>query len=261
MENKSNEKRFRNHVIWIVEQIGSLGVLILFALLGSSDMLPEMMEGLKEEPESVIVVLVIVAVLLLIIILQCLWLIRIWSKTWFTVSDTAVVMERNTLNQKKNTMGIRNISNINIEQNLLERLTGTARLKLNTDSLSTADETDMMIVLEKKDAEKLKQFLLERMDLDRVVGDVSAVQNVSAEQAKCVWETDRTEQPALTAAIGQAEYTVSTTLKDQLFHGLLTINLLTVLILVGTFAEIADTVHDVLSEGFFSEGTDRKSVV
>lgn len=87
------------------------------------------------------------------------------------------------------------------------------------------------------------------MDSDR------AVQNISAEQAECVWETDRTEQPERTAAIGQAEYTVSTTLKDQLFHGLLTINLLTVLILVGTFAEIADTVHDVLSEGIFSEGT------
>ncbi|MDY2628154.1 MAG: PH domain-containing protein [Lachnospiraceae bacterium] len=245
MENESKEKRFRNHVIWIVEQIGTMGVLILVALFGSSDMLPEMVEEMREDPESVIVFLVIFGVLLLIVILRCLWRIRIWSKTWFTISDTTVVMERNTLNQKKNTMGIRNISNINLEQNLLERLTGTARLKLNTDSLSTADETDMMIVLEKKDAEKLKQFLLERMDSEHAVGDVSA------EQEKCVWETDRTEQPARTAAIGHAEYTVSTTLKNQLFHGLLSINLLTVLILVGTFAEIADTVDDVLNEGAF----------
>lgn len=150
MKNETDEKRFRNHVIWIVEQIGSLGVLILVALFGSSDMLLEMVEEMKEDPESVIVFLVIFGVLLLIVIFRCLWRIRIWSKTWFTVSDTAVVMERNTLNQKKNTMGICNISNINIEQNLLERLTGTARLKLNTDSLSTANETDMMIVLEKR---------------------------------------------------------------------------------------------------------------
>lgn len=203
MKNESNEKRFRNHVIWIVEQIGTLGMLILVALFGSSDMLPEMMEGLKENPESVIVFLVIIGVLLLIIIFLCLWRVRIWSKTWFTVSDTAVVMERNTLNQRKNTMGIRSISNINIEQNLLERLTGTARLKLNTDSLSTANETDMVIVLEKKDAQQLKQFILERMDSER------AVQNVSTEQSEYVSGTDRTEQ---------AEYTVQTTLKNQLFH-------------------------------------------
>ena len=239
MKNESNEKRFRNHVIWIVEQIGTLGMLILVALFGSSDMLPEMMEGLKEDPESVIVFLVIIGVLLLIIIFLCLWRVRIWSKTWFTVSDTAVVMERNTLNQRKNTMGIRSISNINIEQNLLERLTGTARLKLNTDSLSTANETDMVIVLEKKDAQQLKQFILERMDSER------AVQNVSTEQSEYVSGTDRTEQ---------AEYTVQTTLKNQLFHGLLSINLPTVLILVGTFAEIAATIQEILSEGIFSEG-------
>ena len=36
----------------------------------------------------------------------------VWSKTYISLQDNAVVIERNTLNKKKNTIGIRNISKI-----------------------------------------------------------------------------------------------------------------------------------------------------
>ena len=52
----------------------------------------------------------------------------------------------NTINKKINTFGIKNIANINIEQNIFERIISTCKVKIDTDSRSTADETDIEIV-------------------------------------------------------------------------------------------------------------------
>ena len=67
------------------------------------------------------------------------------------------------MNKKKNTIGIRNISNINLEQNLFEMLLGTCKVKLDTNSRSTADSTDVKIVLKKADAEWFKQEITQKM--------------------------------------------------------------------------------------------------
>ena len=59
------------------------------------------------------------------------------------------MIERNTWNKKKNTIGLKNISNVNTEQNLLEMLLGTCKVKLDTNSMSTSDKTDVKIIFEK----------------------------------------------------------------------------------------------------------------
>ena len=77
---------------------------------------------------------------------------------------TSIVIEQNTLNRKKNTIGIKNISNVNTEQNLFEMLLGTYKVKLDTNSLSTADKTDVKIVLKKAQAEWFKNAVMSLME-------------------------------------------------------------------------------------------------
>ena len=49
------------------------------------------------------------------------------------------------------------IANINIEQNIFERIISTCKVKIDTDSRSTADETDIEIVLKKDIANEMKE--------------------------------------------------------------------------------------------------------
>ncbi|HIZ12914.1 MAG TPA: PH domain-containing protein [Candidatus Mediterraneibacter stercorigallinarum] len=156
-----SNKRFRNHISIIVEQTGGLLIALLIVLI------PSMLENIDELMETglefmdgkwLLVNMGLILFFLIVIALQ----IAIWSKTYISVQDNAVVIERNTLNKKKNTIGIRNISNINTEQNLFEMLMGTCKVKLDTNSRSTADSTDVKIVLKKADALAFKQEVTRR---------------------------------------------------------------------------------------------------
>ena len=137
---KPQDMRFRNHISIIVEQTGGLLIALLILLI------PSILENIDEFMETglgfldgkwLLVNLGLILFFLVVISIQ----IAIWSKTYISVQDNAVVIERNTLNKKKNTIGIRNISNINTEQNLFEMLLGTCKVKLDTNSRSTADST------------------------------------------------------------------------------------------------------------------------
>ena len=126
-----------------------------------------------------------------------------WAKTCFYIQDEALVLERNTLNKKKNTIGIKNISNVNLEQTLFQMALGTCTLKLDTNTLTTADKTDVSIVLKKKDAEQFRTYLLGQA----VEKEIS--ENTFMEPAKEIF-----------------------------VHGLLSINLLTLLVMGGAIASV-----------------------
>ena len=155
-------RRFRNHISIIVERTG--GILIAFLIL----FIPSLLENIDEAVEAGMELLdgkgllVNLGILLLFIIIIAAQVI-VWSKTYISIQDNAVIIERNTLNKKKNTIGIRSISNINTEQNLFEMLLGTCKVKLDTNSRSTADSTDVKIVLKKADALWFKQEVMRRM--------------------------------------------------------------------------------------------------
>ena len=100
--------------------------------------------------------LVLIVLLLAILGYQFL----VWHKTYLYIDGDTFVVERNTLNRRKTTFAISSISNINLEQNLFERIIGTYRLKLDTDSLSTANSTDVSVVLSAEKSTALKKKLL-----------------------------------------------------------------------------------------------------
>ena len=148
-----NNIRFRNHISVIFERVIKTAGLAIFIFAAN------FITDIEEAP-SILEVLLLLAVIFACILVSFIWHYIIWSKTYICIQDNALVLEKNTLNRKKNTIGIPNISNINLEQNLLEMALGTCKLKLDTNTLTTADQTDVNIVLKKKEAEKLRAYLL-----------------------------------------------------------------------------------------------------
>ncbi len=160
------QNKFRCHASVIVENLGGAFwfiVLMLFSALDdASELFALLMEGeitLFQALAGTGVVLVIVAVILIYN-----WVV--WAKTWVSIDNEAIVIEKNLLNRKVNTIGMKNISNINMEQNIFERIVGTYKIKLDTNSATTADQTDVKIILSKDKAEWFKQQVMQRMNED-----------------------------------------------------------------------------------------------
>ncbi len=150
--------KFRNHISVIFEQsVKSMGILF-FVFVGGILSEIEDLETLEFGDNLLLFGLLAVAFFVLILLIQ--W--YVWAKTYISIQEGTIVVERNTLNRKKNTIGMQNISNVNLEQNLLQMLLQTCRVKLDTNSLSTADQTDISIVLKKQDAIAFRNWILAR---------------------------------------------------------------------------------------------------
>ena len=144
-----NELKFRNHISIILPNLkGIVWILFVAVIAGLSG------EGFSEFLGSLLGGLCIVAG---VIVYQLV----LWAKTWISIDENSIVIERNTiLFREKNTIGIPNISNVNLEQGLMGMLLGTCKLKIDTSSLSTANSTDVTIVLNKDLAEEIRKFLM-----------------------------------------------------------------------------------------------------
>lgn len=227
---KETKKRFRNHISIIVEQTG--GVLVALAAI----LIPQILENLDEVKErgmafldgkAALVNLGAVLLFGVIVMFQ----VFAWAKTYISIEDQAVVIEKNTLNRKKNTIGIRNISNINLEQNLFEMLLGTCKVKLDTNSRSTADSTDVNIVLKKREAQEFQQELTRRMQAAMGMAEIPHAEGSAS-------------SPIDTSEI--EDYDVRADLADILRHGFFSVNLLSVAVLILGVAGAVDTLAELL---------------
>ena len=149
--------KFRNHISIVPERMGRMLVFLAALFFGSLvQNLPDLLEEARSLSEDRNTFLLTLGGILLLFLCFLGYQLLIWAKTWIYVSEGTLVIERRTLNRKVHTIAIRNISNINTEQNLFEMLIGTSKLKLDTNSLSTADKTDVRIVLKTSDAEAFR---------------------------------------------------------------------------------------------------------
>lgn len=221
-------KKFRNHFSYVIEQLGGsfiVGLLILWQLV------PELIDNKENDFVKNVksmgilsVYTVVVLIFLLIFGLIVAFYVRRWYKTWITISGETLTVERNTIRSVKNTVGIKNISNVNLNQNLFEMLIGTCNLKLNTNSLSTADSTDIKLILKKKQGEELKQFLNRRIE---------------ELNTGIVIENEQEE-------VSNDKYDIEVTIKDIIKNGLLSLYGGTILMVLGSFlALVADIVSDL----------------
>ena len=243
---KTQGMRFRNHISIIAEQTGGLLIALLIVLVPSLlENIDELMEtGLEfMDGKWLLVNLGLILFFLVIIALQ----FAVWSKTYISLQDNAVVIERNTLNKKKNTIGIRNISNINTEQNLFEMLLGTCKVKLDTNSRSTADSTDVKIVLKKADALAFKQEVTRRIR----DAESGAEKGFSAQQAAAGAPGEALRGEAMMPAGDAAEaedYDVRSDLADILQHGFFSVNILSVAVIILGIAGAVGTVFQIVGD-------------
>ena len=139
-------KRFRNHFSYVIEQLGGLFIFLVIVgiqaipdILSDTDGDTEDVVALIDNPKYAMIVIIAVIVILVVLGLVIGFNVRRWYKTWIIIDGGTITVERNTLRSVKNTVGIKNISNVNINQNIFEMIIGTCNLKLDTNSLSTAD--------------------------------------------------------------------------------------------------------------------------
>ena len=203
-----NNSKFRNHISVIFEKVVKTAgaAILIFAVNFVSDL---------EEIPRVSDVLLFVGVMIAFILLAFAWHYIIWSRTYISIQDNALVIEKNTFNRKKNTIGIPNISNINLEQNLFEMALGTCKLKIDTNSMTTADETDVNIVLKKKDAETFRAYLLGFQEAEEVV-----------------------EMEA-------SESSFAATSKEIFMHGLFSLNFSNLLIILAAIGSVLPLIHEL----------------
>lgn len=188
-------KRFRNHFSIVFERLGAgfvaFSMIFLYEggeLLGEIGMAIKDLENFREELFAIL--LAAAGIIVLFAIIAGLQIFR-WAKTWISVQEQAIVIEVNTLKRKKNTIGIKNISNINLEQNIFEMLMGTCKVKMDTNSMSTADSTDIQIVLKKQQAEEFRKQILgmivknqssnheeELIDNEQMIGDGAGLEEM-----------------------------------------------------------------------------------
>ena len=211
-------KRFRNHISAVVEQAkGFLVIIMLIVFELADDLIEIIMSKPWENMDSVdaIYILAGAGILIVAFILYMVWRLRVWSKTWIVLDEETISVEKNTLISKKATIGIKNISNINAERNIFEMLIGTCNLKINTNSMTTANETDIKIILKKKEAEELKAFLVKK------------TAELNCEEKQPVGDKEINDDSC------ENDYDVKADLKDVLFNGLFSVGFGATLVLFG----------------------------
>jgi putative membrane protein len=197
------DNKFRNHPSLMLEQLGVFGVIIITFLISSLDDLDEILGDIKNSDSTtlLIIILVILAVILFRLAVNTI----VWYKTWITVDETSITITKNTIFRSVNTIGLRNISNINIERNLLERILGTSTVKIDTESRSTADTTDVAILLRKDKAEALRERLLAGATAAKHTQTIAANEQLdgTAGAAASVPNSEQTSNPTSVPNDGQ----------------------------------------------------------
>ena len=153
--------RMRNHFSSIFEQMWSLILVFIAIIFGNEESL-KLAVDLFMKGQFLQGIMVLGGTFIVLIIILALF-INQWYRTTITVKDGVFTIERMTLNRKVNNIAVSNISNINLEQNLFEMIMGTYKLKLDTDSMSTANETDVQIILKKDKAYAVKNLIIAMM--------------------------------------------------------------------------------------------------
>ena len=156
------KEKFRCHPSIILEKTFVFVLLLIFIIIYNFDDVKKLIES-GMTLEKIVINITIITIFIFVLIYN----IVIWKTTFISIENDTIVVKKNAIFYRKNTYGIKNISNINLEQNMLERMIGTYKIKIDTDSLSTANETDIEIILSKKKAQQFKNRVLQLMDIGK----------------------------------------------------------------------------------------------
>ncbi|MDD4067241.1 MAG: PH domain-containing protein, partial [Clostridia bacterium] len=148
------DKPFRLHISSIIEQSFKVfGIIIVVMIANFFNLVSDLASGKIGFNEMMISVLVLFVFILLLVLF---FYIR-WRKTYIILLKDTLIIERNLLFKYKMTVGLKNIATVELEQNIFERFLDTAKVKIDTNSLSTANQTDLKIILKKNLADQLRK--------------------------------------------------------------------------------------------------------
>lgn len=213
---------FRNHISYIVEKAWTFILVLLAAMLGNEEgrnIVVSFIKKQKLDEDMQMHLLWFLGGLLLFLIL-ILWYLNRWYRTTMIVKDGTITYAKKTLTRKINTMSVNQISNVNIEQNIFEMIFGTCKMRLDTDSLSTAEQTDVEMIIKKRKAEQIKKLIL---------------------SMKEGWNPDAPE-----ATEQVEEYDIVYSTKEMILNGLLSITVAQFIMAVSFLISFAVTLRLVL---------------
>lgn len=140
-------KKFRNHFSIIIEKLWKYMLIIGLFLW---DMISDLsVEETLAVMDNLIAALILVGILAVVTIYEIL----VWRKTWIVMDENAVVITSGRIQQKKKTISLANVANVNIQRNILETLFGTCKVKLDVNSSGNmASEMEIVLKVEKASA-------------------------------------------------------------------------------------------------------------
>lgn len=245
---ETTEMKFRNHISIVIERFGTIFIGIVIVLAGSVlDDLKEIIKHMDNLKEYLADELVGIGLFLVLFLIALGWQLRQWAKTYISIQGQAIVIEKNTWNRKVKTIGIKHISNVNLSQNILEMMLGTCTVKLDTDSFSTADETDVKLVLRKEKAEWFRQTVFAIMESEN---------NCSGAETHALNRNPQTESDSYKTGLTVEEEskkitatTVTANVNDMIWHGVFAINLFAVLLAIGGIGGSVSSLVSAIKEG------------
>lgn len=147
-------KPFRLHFSSVIENTLAASWAIILILITNFINIVKEIEN-SNSKETIWVGLGLLAILGFIFVIN--WLR--WAKTYVVLEDDTIVIEKKLLMAQKTTISLKSISTVNLEENLLQRIFGTYKLKLDINSMTTANQPDAKIVLKKDTAMELKKII------------------------------------------------------------------------------------------------------
>ena len=99
----------------MAERLGRVLLLVIVAAIsGLAQNVKALANSSGMDAKDAKVILLACGAILLLLAIGAAWQFIVWSKTYISIYDNTIVIERNTLNRKKDTIGIKNISNVNM---------------------------------------------------------------------------------------------------------------------------------------------------
>ena len=158
----SEKIMFKNHPLMIISELGTSFYLILISIITNLDTLKEVYFSIKEGNFLSLLsqgFFYILGAFLLVLVIILFFSWRKWYLTSYILEKDTLTMQVNRLKKSTLVLAKKDISNINLSQNLLQKICGLYKISLNTNTSVTAYKTDMQLFLAPKQANWLKSEL------------------------------------------------------------------------------------------------------
>ena len=109
----------------------------------------------------------LVPLLVAFLIALLLYNYRQWKRTTIQFNETDIVIERDTLFQKKTTLPYTKMASVNVNRDIPNRLLGTSKVLININSGTSAMVPEAVLTFRRDVAERLRSDMSQRLD-DRI---------------------------------------------------------------------------------------------